>query len=624
MLATQFTVSSLKEILHSAKDWETFPKASNRTQWEKLLQDPLKKFRQADLIERAKSHLNNQWPALPATLFMEFVQNGNRANFEALYFQRRKQFSELVFAECLEYKGNFIKDIINGFWVILEETSWCLPAHHHKQIGDPLPDTKENIADLFACQTAMILGEAYYLLKDKLFEISPNLCYRIKNEIKTRVLNVFAITHKTNFWEDGHNNWSIWCASNVLGSAIYTIDDAEELAPLVHKLLKVFDNYFDKYSNDGGCDEGPNYWGVSPGIMTVYLELLLVRTNGAINIYDNPKIKRMANFIVDAHISKEYFINFADAGIRATPPRGLAYRLGERTQNIDMQILVTQSALNWDQTRSLSEIPIIADIYTTMLRDFFWFEPKNKEIKLQKNLVTWYPHTEILFCRDHKNPDQGLFFAMKAGHNGENHNHNDVGHFIIYSNGRPAIIDVGVETYCKDTFNSKRYTLPYMRSSSHNIAVVNGTEQINGKQYKANNVKHIATDNLSTLEMNLESLYPKESHLISYKRCAEYNHKQSTVVIKDLLEFDQTENQIEINFYTQEQPIINSDRITLLNSPGLTLKTNEGKMIFEKTEITITDGSLLRSWRSPLWKITGKLKVVNKQIIIQYEFCQNN
>ena len=69
-------------------------------------------------------------------------------------------------AECLEYKGQFINDIINGFYVILEETSWCLPAHHGKQDGDPLPDTKENLADLFACQTAMILGEAYYLLKD--------------------------------------------------------------------------------------------------------------------------------------------------------------------------------------------------------------------------------------------------------------------------------------------------------------------------------------------------------------------------------------------------------------------------------------------------------------------------
>ena len=623
MLATQFTPSKLLEILKSNQSWETFPQANNRSQWESFLKDPLKQFRHKDLLARAKLHLNHPWPSLPATLFMEFVQNGNRGNFEALYFKRRIQFSELVMAECLEYKGQFINDIINGFYVILEETSWCLPAHHGRQEGDPLPDTKENLADLFACQTAMILGEAYYLLKDKLFEISPNLCYQIKNTIKTRVLNVFATTHKTSYWEDGHNNWAIWCASNVLGSAIYTVDDPEDLATLIHKLLKVFDAYYDKYSNDGGCDEGPNYWGVSPGIMTVFLELLYSRTSGSINVYDNPKIKRMANFIVDAHISKENYINFADAGIKASPPRGLAFRLGQRTQNANMQNLVLLHSLKWDQTKSLSEIPLVSDIFTTIVRDYFWFEPKSKDIVYQKNLVTWYPHTELLFCRDNIDPDKGLFFIIKAGHNGENHNHNDVGHFIIYSNGRPAIIDVGVETYCKDTFNAKRYTLPYMRSSSHNIAVINGTEQINGKQYKANSVKHESNENVSTIEMNIEGCFPKESHLVSYKRTAEYQHKNSVVIITDSIEFDQTENTLEINFFTQEKPTLNNNQFTLLSSPELKLKISEANMKFEITEMAMTDGALLRSWRSPLWKISGKLKVANKKITIQYEFVQN-
>lgn len=53
-----------------------------------------------------------------------------------------------------------------------------------------------------------------------------------------------------------------------------------------------------------------------------------------------------------------------------------------------------------------------------------------------------YPGIGLAIARD------GVFdLAVKAGNNGESHNHNDVGSFTLYKNGRPFIIDVGVETY---------------------------------------------------------------------------------------------------------------------------------------------------------------------------------
>src|SRR2546430_9673482 len=44
-------------------------------------------------------------------------------------------------------------------------------------------------------------------------------------------------------------------------------------------------------------------------------------------------------------------------------------------------------------------------------------------------------------------PYTTLFRSAWGGHNAQSHNHNDVGNFIVYGDGRPVLIDLGVETY---------------------------------------------------------------------------------------------------------------------------------------------------------------------------------
>lgn len=620
MLSDKFSAKELRKLIIPTKNWRPFPKADERKQWLDLLETPINQFRYQELIQRANQHLNHPWPLLPAHLFMEFVLNGNRSRFEELYFRRRKEFSELVLAECLEGKGRFINDILNGFWAILEETSWCIPAHHHKRSGDPLPDPNEEIVDLFSAQTAMLVGESFYLLGNLIYELSPNLCLRIKQEIKRRVLVPYMASHKTG-WDDGHNNWSIWCSSNILGAALYTVDDIDYLSEIVNKLLKGFDKYYYAYANDGGCDEGPNYWGVSPGIMTIFLELLRSRTDGKINIYNDSKIVKMAYFIFNAHISKDYFFNFADASAIARPDRGLTYKLGEMTEQPNMQHLVGLQAVKWDADKKTQEIPIGSTILSLMLRDLFWFKPLQSKIELKKAKSIWYPDTEILICRESENPDKGLYCAIKAGHNGENHNHNDVGQFILFSEGRPAIIDVGVETYSKETFGPNRYSLTYMKSSAHNIAVVNGAEQKNGKEFKAKNVLCSELGNSTKLEMNLEMLYPKESRLISYKRVVVYNHNVGQMSIADSFEFFEDTNEIVIHFFCQSKPVIQNDNtVLLLENKNLVLSVNQEMMNFSVQEIPISDKQLLNSWASPLYKLSGKMAVNRKTLEVQYFF----
>ena len=63
----------------------------------------------------------------------------------------------------------------------------------------------------------------------------------------------------------------------------------------------------------------------------------------------------------------------------------------------------------------------------------------------------WYPSVGILVSR------RGAYaLGGKAGSNADSHNHNDVGSVTLYRDGRPLLIDVGVETYSTKTFSPQR------------------------------------------------------------------------------------------------------------------------------------------------------------------------
>ena len=46
---------------------------------------------------------------------------------------------------------------------------------------------------------------------------------------------------------------------------------------------------------------------------------------------------------------------------------------------------------------------------------------------------------------------------MKGGHNAENHNHNDVGSFVVALGRATPLVDPGSEVYTARTFSPRRY-----------------------------------------------------------------------------------------------------------------------------------------------------------------------
>ena len=83
----------------------------------------------------------------------------------------------------------------------------------------------------------------------------------------------------------------------------------------------------------------------------------------------------------------------------------------------------------------------------------------------------------------------GLTLCCKGGHNGESHNHNDVGSFMLYAGDEPLIVDAGNMTYTQKTFSDARYTLWNVRAAWHNVPLIGGREQQPGRAHAARAVR---------------------------------------------------------------------------------------------------------------------------------------
>jgi len=612
MLQQTCPQNRLRAVLVPRDAWRPFPPASDRAAWAELGQHPLNQRRKAYLVGRAESLLGRPWPALPATLYMDYIRTGDRARFQSAFFARRQRLAALVLAECIEHQGRFIDEIINGLWAISEEATWCVSAHAHRQPiddhrVDPLPRQDVESVDLFACETAMALAEAAYLLADELDAVSPAVCERVRRQVMARVIE--PVEKRNDFWWlGGRNNWTPWCSFNTLGAAMYVLDDPERLAALTWKLMGAVDRFIAGYGADGGCDEGPGYWGVAAGAMLVFLELLHSRTNGAVDVYDEPLIANMGLYLCRVHLDGPWFTNFADASARCAVRRAITFRYGERVGSDEMKNMALLGSRGWAPDAQV-EPPLATGFggdLTYMLREMFWMPPDARPESRPKALDTWLPDLQVMIARQTTQPGAGLVLAAKAGHNGENHNHNDVGQFILLLDSQPIVVDVGVESYTRKTFSDERYDIWCIRSSAHNVPLVNGWEQAVGREHAAADVTYRDDGASRTLSMELAAAYPNDAGIVSLRREIVFSRTEpAAAAITDSYELAGGPVDITLPlFIPTDIDATEPGRIVLgAGARKLVLEYDPGVLSIENGSVEIMDGGLRTVWGKRLARL---------------------
>jgi len=598
ILNREATAIGLSESLVTDNSWNRLPDYYNRDFWEKV---PAKL--KVAYICRAEDYLDYSWPVVKATDYLEYIRSGDRR--QGVYAEPSKVLNSLVLGELIEGKGRFLNQIINAVWYYSEQTWWGWSAHlYFQKAPGGLPDINEPTVDLGVGEIASDLAWTWYLFRDEFDKVHPLISSRLKQEIMNKAVKPYF--ERTDFGYMGFtggrvNNWNPWVNYNMLNCFLILEDDRVKKNSMVMKIVNSLDKFLNGYPDDGGCDEGPSYWGVAGSILYESLALLKDATAGKFDVFDDPLIREIGRYFHKVNIHAPYFINFADADATTGGNPATVYLYGKSINDSQMQQFGAYLAkLNmWgedcfsgkicDQIENLTLLPEIS----------------NAESKEALVSHFWLPETEIAGGRDKEDSFSGFFFGAKGGFNAESHNHNDVGSCVMYYDGKPCLIDLGREAYTSKTFSSKRYEIWTMQSGYHNLPVINGVEQKEGEVFKAKNSSFAANDKYIRFSTDISGAYLPEANVKTWVRSYTLNRGKN-FEINDKFELSSISPAVtSSNLITYCRVSEAKPGELIFEGDGFTLKmTYNPKKISPKIEfIEVKDAALKKYWPNGVTRV---------------------
>lgn len=608
ILANEVKAVDLARVMITDNSWNKLPGYEDRQFWQSIPES----FRQ-EYITRAEGYLAYDWPVVKATDYLEFIRSGDRR--QQVYSACSNALTSLVMGELAEGKGRFIDQIINGVWYYSEQTWWGWSAHLGPQkAGSGLPDINDPIVDLGVGEVTANLSWTLYLFKEQFDKVHPLIAQRLKQEIYRKSLTPYF--ERSDFGYQGFrggrpNNWNPWVNYNMLTSYLLLEDDPQKKVAQVTKVLNSIDKFLNGYSDDGGCDEGPSYWGAAGALLYESLELMKNVTGGKFDVFDDTLVQNIGKYFYKVNIHAPFFINFADADATTGGNPSIVYRYGKAINDPTMWKFGAHLAKigKWGERAPTGKI---GDAIKNLgLVD----EIKNAEAEEALVADFWFPDTEVAGGRDNAGSYQGFFFGAKGGFNAESHNHNDVGTTVMYYDGKPCLIDLGREEYVAKTFSSRRYEIWTMQSGWHTLAVINGADQKDGAKFKAKNSVFSANAKTVNFSTDIAGAYQENAKVKSWLRSYTLNRSKNFVISDKFQLSEMVSNTIT------SSNLITCCRVTEVK-PGLLRFDGDGftldmtynpkvvKPVIESKEVT--DRSLKRYWPNGITRV--RLEFIQKNL----------
>jgi hypothetical protein len=574
------------------------------------------------LLDNADAELKRPWAVIQLSDYMEYKINGDRVKFEKLYFDRRIRLARLVIADLVSPQEKYINEVANGLWLIMEESTWVLPAHTYLQkAGDGPPDPEERVIDLFAGETSSHLSWIKLLLKPELDKISPLIVKRIDVELNTRIVEPYL--KRNDLWWMGFtgrkpNNWNIWVNTNILRTALLAVDNNDARLRIIEKSIRSADIFVNAYPNDGGCDEGPSYWAGAGGCLGEYLSLLTEVSGGKLNWKRYPLIHNIGTYIYKAHIDSTRFMNFADASASAVPQPSRILNFGN----------LYDDALLKGFASYANHLAPASGIYGATVTAF----AANLKVRKQLEAITpkapqlkdnWLPDLQVLMLRENAGSKKEMTFMAKGGNNGESHNHNDIGNFMIYQDGAPVLIDIGKGTYSKQTFSDDRYQLYNMQSAWHNCPTINGVDQHEGAAFKASNVSYVPGVTHQVFVLDLAGAYPATAGVNHWIRKFDYQPGVD-LTLTEKYDLKQNKEPFALRFIACKPAKIDGNGIIILSNLTLTsaIKMEYDPTLLEASveEKPTDDTSIAKAWGPKIYRIVLKSKsaALKGEVVVKF------
>ncbi|MBN1451781.1 MAG: heparinase II/III family protein [Anaerolineales bacterium] len=394
-------------------------------------------------------------PALPYTHYRFFVHNGDRLTFEAPYFLRR---SRLIAAALRLFLGeDQYKDIVQDYiWAICEESNWVLPAH------------EDDVIDLFSAETGFLLAEQLAVFGEKL---DAEVRSRVRQEIDRRIFTPYLKFHRSLWWYNGVLNWNGVCNSSIAATFLLLEPEPGRTAQALQIALAGLATYLETaFEKDGSSTEGVSYWNYGLINFVALSEMLRARTNGAVDLLASDHMRNVAAFPAKILLSGVNFATFSDCDESVRFEPGIITRLAERTGEASLQRLLAP------------DTPIERIRWFPMhLRNLLWWDGQYPQPAPVED--AYLPLGGLARLTTHTAQGSSIVVALKAGHNAENHNQNDVGSFILYADGEILLTDPGRGLYTRQYFGPERYENIFANSYGHSVPRIAGQLQPEGRQY---------------------------------------------------------------------------------------------------------------------------------------------
>ena len=261
------------------------------------------------------------------------------------------------------------------------------------------------------------------------------------------------------WWARSTHNWSQVCNGGMTMGALAVGDEEPVLAgEILRGALASVPLAMESYAPDGAWGEGPGYWGYATQYNVVMLAALQSALDSDFGLSEMQGFDQTGLFPIYMTGPSGRTFNFSDSGDRPGRNESLFW-LAERFD----QPVYTWFATKYGRASAGSMV---------------WHrkpgeDPATAGLPLDK----YWRNVEAVTLRSDWTDPNAVFVGIQAGTNRINHNHLDLGSFVLDALGRRWAVDLGPDDYnLPGFFGSQRYTYYRLRAEGHNTLVLNPGE----------------------------------------------------------------------------------------------------------------------------------------------------
>ncbi|MFD5215399.1 hypothetical protein [Microbacterium sp. NPDC058345] len=476
------------------------PVATDRLFW-----DGLGDSVRAVLLAEADGASREPWPQPLLSQWSAYARTGDRSRYETQNFDRNRRIRIAVLAAAIEPSDQRVLAAADGLWLKSEQATWCWPAHDDVFTrGLRVPDRERPFVDLGEGEDAALVGWSSLVLAEALDALAPGLRDRLAAEVCTRVLRPF-VERRDWHWEGAEgrvHNWAPWIHSNLLVAAVACADDAlrEQVFALC---VDGIDRYLAQLPADGAIDEGFGYWWQGAARTFDGLALLDELCGGAVRAAissgELAGVGELVRFPQRMRLGRGWFASFSDAEARtdAGTPWHTLYRAARLCADEDAARVALEErsrplcgldrGVAAGLGRMLAELADIRSGVVPAVMEGGASAAAEDGVRRVASAERMAAAGTVFLASIGVGirRSDAVTVVAKGGHNGENHNHNDLGSVAVAVDGIPLLPDLGRAEYTAQTFSERRYELWNVRSDWHSAPMPRGAVQAAGERWAA-------------------------------------------------------------------------------------------------------------------------------------------